>query len=382
MKNLKDTLLRPSCVFIIYLIGINAISLQSVLANRMDIFDIYRWCYPHLVDNRNLYLFYPSQYSDLFKYSPTFCVFFYPFSILPYYVSYFLWNNLMMLIMPIAIYSLPLGTKKKSLICYFVFIECLTCLQGTQANTILAACIVLAFSCFEKRQTFLAALFIAIATYVKIFPIAACVLFLFYPEKLKFIGSFLLSMAILFFLPLIFINFHELIGQYKNWTWVLGQDHSHRYGISVLGVIGNIWNISNATKLIIQITGFVLFLLMLLRVNCYKSIRYRIYFLISLLCVIVLFNHDAEDFSYTMTMTAIGIWFFLKNNTKSLNITIIAFLIVVSVFPIDPTPKPLIHFMVKYALKALPCAVVWLILLTEMITGHFAKSDRLEEIPI
>jgi len=374
LKRYQSFFLRPRNVYILFLIGINIISAQSVWADRINIFDIYRYAFPHLLNHQNLYLYYLSQYRDLFKYSPTFAVFFAPFSVLPYYFSYFLWNNLCMMIIPVAIYRLPLETEKKSIICWFVFIECLTCLQGTQANTIISALLVLSYAAFERKQLFWAALFIAIATYIKVFPIAGCALFLLYPGKGRFIGYFILCMIGLFLLPLCFITWDDLIWQYHNWQRILQEDHENRFGISIVGLVTKNFGITHFWKLAIQIGCIGIFMSQYIRYKLFPLLEYRLYFMASLLLCVVLVNHDAEDFSYCIAMIGVGIWYVLQPRQKWLAWSMLLFVIVVSVFPVDPTPKPVIHFMVAHILKALPCTLLWLFMVYQIQTKKDFKA--------
>jgi hypothetical protein len=376
-SKLKFFFLNPRNVFIFFFLGINILNLQSIWANRLNTFDIYYYCFPNMLHHLNLYTFHLDQYRDLYKYSPTFAALFAPFSVLPYYVSYFLWNNMCMLIMPLAIFSLPLDSPKKSIICWFVFIECLTCLQGTQADTIAAALFVLTFSAFERKQVFLAALWISIGTYTKIFPIAGACLFLMYPDKWKFIWSMVVCMVVLFLVPLCFISFDQLVWQYKNWYQVVASDQSSRFGISIIGLVRDNLGVSHAWYFLIQLIVLGVFLSQFLRYKFFSSLEMRLYMLASLLFFIVLVNHDAEDFSYTMTMIGVGIWFVLQPRSKWLNNLMLLFVIVVSVFPIDPTPKPIIQFMVDHALKALPATILWFYVLYQI----FTKSNWRNQIP-
>lgn len=341
---------------------------QSIWADRLNIFDIYRFAFPHLLNHQSLYLYYLSQYRDLFKYSPTFAVFFAPFSVLPYYIAYFLWNNICMMIIPWAIYRLPLDTEKKSIICWFVFIECLSCLQGTQANTVISALLVLSYAAFERKRLFWAALFIAAATYIKVFPIAGCALFLLYPGKGRFLGYFALCMIGFFLLPLCFIKWDDLIWQYRNWQMILLQDHETRYGVSIIGLLTKNIGISYFWKMTVQVGCICLFLSQYIRYKLFAVLEYRLYFMASLLMCVVLVNHDAEDFSYAISMVGVGIWYVLQPTRRGLAWSMLLFVVVVSIFPVDPTPKPVIRFMVDHILKALPCTLLWLFMVYQMQT--------------
>jgi uncharacterized membrane protein len=85
-------------------------------------------------------------------------------------------------------------------------------------------------------------------------------------------------------------------------------------------------------------------------------------------------NHDAEDFSYCIAMIGVGIWYVLQPRQKWLAWSMLLFVIVVSVFPVDPTPKPVIHFMVAHILKALPCTLLWLFMVYQIQTKKDFKA--------
>src|SRR5690349_14996817 len=46
-------------------------------------FQIFRWSFDNLRDGTDLYALHPEQYTDFYKYSPTFALLFAPFSVLP-----------------------------------------------------------------------------------------------------------------------------------------------------------------------------------------------------------------------------------------------------------------------------------------------------------
>jgi glycosyl transferase family 87 len=378
MKGFKDFFLRPATVYVIFFIGINLLNVQAIFADRLNTFDIYYYCFPNMMHHKDMYAAHLDQFRDLYKYTPTFAVYFAPFAILPYYIAYFLWNNMCMMIMPLAIYSLPLETRKKSIICWFVFIDCMTCLQGTQGNTILAALFVATFVSFERKNVMLAALWIAIGTYIKIFPLASAVLFLCYPDKWKFIRYMAIWMVVMFLLPLCFIPFSELIGQYKSMVFVTRADQVARFGVSAIGLIANNFGISHIWTLLLQVLGLFLFLSQLVRYKYFSYFEMRLYFFASILMCVVLINHNAEDFSYPIAMIGAGIWFVLQPPKKWLSWVMLAFVIIESFAPIDPTPKPMIHFVVAHSLKALLPTLLWFYIIYEI----FTKRDWRMQIPL
>ena len=68
---------------------------------------IFSQSYHHLKNNQDLYIAYPDEHWDLFKYTPTFSVFFGFFTLFPDWLGLNLWNLLNALVFLSAIYYLP-----------------------------------------------------------------------------------------------------------------------------------------------------------------------------------------------------------------------------------------------------------------------------------
>src|SRR4030095_9412927 len=78
---------------------------------------IFKQSFFHLKDDKDLYSPYPDEHWDLYKYSPTFALFFGLFALLPDGIGVMLWNLLNSLILVFAIYYLPkLSLQQKGLI--------------------------------------------------------------------------------------------------------------------------------------------------------------------------------------------------------------------------------------------------------------------------
>ena len=364
--------LRKRVVFIIFFLAINILNAQSILAHRINVWDIFYRAYFHLTEHKNLYLFYPAEYFDEYLYSPSFAVLFAPFSKLPYYVAYFLWNNLSMMIIPFMAYRLPLlSDRKKALFCYIVLIEFLTCLQGTQTNAMIAGMILCTFLSFEKKQYWLAAFLIAIGFYIKIFPLAAASLFLLYPDKIRFLIRFVTAMVVIGALPLLFIPYKELIWQYHNWAICLHDDQHANYGVSIPGLIGANFGITDIGKICMQVLGIFIFLTMYIRTGLFKEYRYRVYFFCALMMWMPLFNHAAEIYSYAIAIIGVATWYAYQPRNKWLDRGILLFIFLASVTPIDPMPKAWSYFVREHNLKVIPYMILFAVVLGQML---FNKS--------
>lgn len=63
---------------------------------------IFKQSFYHLIAQKDLYIHYPQEQYDLFKYPPTFALLFAPFSLLPDFLGYSFWTaiNLLLPVLP------------------------------------------------------------------------------------------------------------------------------------------------------------------------------------------------------------------------------------------------------------------------------------------
>jgi hypothetical protein len=375
LLNSKSSIwLRQNTIYIIYFIGINVLNIQSVITDRMNVWKIFRFSYYHFMEHKDLYAFWPKDYFDQYQYSPSFPVLFAPFSIIPNYIGYFIWNNLSMMLMPYVIFKLKgISNDKKCIMCYIALLDMLTCLQGTQTNVMIGVLMVLAFLSFENKQYWIAAFAISAGAYIKIYPIVAASLFLLYPDKIKFILRFVVTMLVIGALPLLFLKPSELVTLYHNWYAELVIDQGDNYGkISLTGLIQAYFNISDLGKLLLQIVGVFVFCLMYVRYKLFASYNYRLYFLASILIWVTIFNHASEIYGYAIAIWGVGIWYALQKPSKALNIFIGLFVFFGTFLSIDPTPHIILDYIYEHGLKALPFTIMFGVIVWEMLKGKSA----------
>lgn len=372
LENTKTSIwLKKQTIFIIYFISINAINIQSIITHKLNVWKIFRFSYYNLIQHKDIYAFWPQNYFDQYQYSPSFPMLFSPFAALPYYIGYFLWNNLNMMLMPYLFYKIKgIDDSKKAIISYFAILEMLTCLQGTQSNVMIAILMVAAFLSFESKHYWLAAFAIAAGAYIKAYPIVAASLFLLYPNKINFIVKFTVAMLVLGALPLLVLSPKELGTLYYNWYAELAIDQKDNMGrISLTGLIQAYFNVSDDGKLFVQICGVVTFCFMYIRYKLFSIYNYRLYFLGVLLIWGAIFNHAGEIYGYAIAIWGIGIWYALQKPSKALNIFMILFLFFGTVLSIDPTPHIILDYIYSHGLKALPFTIMYGLMIWEMVKG-------------
>lgn len=339
---------------------------------------IFKNSFEHLRENKDLYQTYPEEHWDLYKYSPTFSLFMGLFAIFPDAAGLTLWNLLNALVLLLAVYSLPkLTVKQKGLTLLLCIFELMTSMQNSQSNALMAGLLIFSFVFMEKDKILLAAFCIVASMYIKIFGIVGMAMFLFYPQKLKaaFYSSFWI--CILFLLPLLLISFDQLIFLYKSWGNMLSHDYQSAYSLSVMGIV-NTWFNLDINKNIILVPGAILFMIPFLFIRNYKELSFRILALASTLIWIIIFNHKAESPTFIIAMTGACIWYFSSPPSRiNLYLFIFAF-ILTSLSPTDIFPKIIRDTFVKpYALKALPCILIWIKIIYDMIT--FNKKTAMND---
>ena len=93
----------------------------------------------------------------------------------------------------------------------------------------------------------------------------------------------------------------------------------------------------------------------------------------------ILFSTGTEGCGYIAAMVAVGIWFVntpTRKKTPVLNITLLIFCIILTSLSASGIfPKYLrVNYVSPYALKALPCVLIWLKIVWEQLTQNFVTT--------
>jgi hypothetical protein len=342
---------------------------------------IFKQSFYHLIQNKDLYAYYATEHFDLFKYSPTFAILFAPFALLPDFLGLSLWNVFNLLVFVFALLSLPnFSVKTISLIVLLSLLEIITTAQNEQSNTLMIALFLFAFSSLEKRKYFLATLFLVISIYLKLYGIVAFSMFLFYPDKIKLAAYSIFWLLVLFSLPLVLVDYQQLVFNYKSWLALLTNEHDQIYGISVMGWLST-WFRLEISKFIPVLIGIILFCLPLLKIANYKYYSFRLLALCSVLIWVVIFNHRAESASYIIAYTGIAIWFMLGKQGLWEKLLMLGAFILITLSPTDLFPKYIREEYVQgYTLKAVPAILIWLLILVRMLKPQNDELTNKENI--
>ncbi len=336
---------------------------------------IFSQSYHHLKNNQDLYIAYPDEHWDLFKYTPTFSVFFGFFTLFPDWLGLNLWNLLNVLVFLSAIYYLPrLNNIQKGWLLLIVLLEFMGSMMGEQSNALIAGLLVFSFGLLENKKLLIASLCIVLTVFIKLFGVVGFALFLFYPQKWKLALYSLGWTLIMLLIPFIFIDYEQYMALISSYDNMLTNDHIISNGFSVMGWL-NSWFSLNVSSLVVVLTGAAVFLLPLARIKAYKYFSFRYLTLASLLLWIVIFNHKAESPIYIIAMTGVALWF-IEGKKSPINIFLLVLaLVFTSLSSTDLFPTYLrTDFIQPYAIKAFPCILIWMKIIYDMM---LIKTDRM-----
>ncbi len=354
--------------------------------SRHNNFLIFRHVYWHVVDQLPLYELYPNEYFDYNHYGPAFSVVVAPFALFPAVWGHALWLVALSLGLYFAVRKLPIRQAHLAFIYWFCAHELLTALFMQQFNIAIAAIIVGTFVCIEREREGTAAFLIMMGTFVKLYGIVGLSFFFFSQHRMRFIGWLIFWAVFWFAVPMLLSSPDYIISQYMAWVERLGAKNlgnqfSLMQNISLLGMIRKISGVASYSDLMVIIPGLVLFGLPYLRVGQYRHVGFRYALLSSVLLFVVLFSTGSESSTYIIPFVGIALWYVSAPWTRSkwdVGLMIFAF-ILSSMSPSDLFPAYLRNtYIIPYALKALPCTLIWLRLIWEMLTRNYNYAPPVE----
>lgn len=347
---------------------------------------IFRGVFWHTLAQTNLFAEYPAEYLDTNHYGPSFSLVIAPFAIFPVWMGIVLWGLFNAWILQYAIRKLPFTEKQQLTVLAITLIEMMTAMHNLQFNIMLAAWLILAFILVEKEKDFWATLFIAAGFLVKLYGIGAILFFFFSKHKFRFAWSFIFWCVVLFCLPMLYSSPHFIVQSYHDWYDSLveknikNSDFNLSGGMQDISVLGMIRRVSNyaVSNLYVLAPAALLILAPLLRYRQYRFRDYRLAYLAIVLISVVIFSTSAESSTYVIPMAGVGIWFIINRETRTKwSIALLVFaLLLTSLSATDLFPHFIkVHYVRAYSLKALPCFIIWLWLVTDVMTKNYQKPQ-------
>lgn len=362
-------------------------AIKQFSSGRLNNYLIFKNVFWHTLNQQSLYSEYPDLYFDHNHYGPIFSLFIAPFAVLPDAFGAVLWNVFNAFILVWAIAKLPLKENKINLVLWICVNEFVTANLGFQFNPIMTSIIILSYVFIVTEKDFWAVFCIVLGTFIKLYGVVGLAFFFFSRHKIKFIGYLILWSIILFVLPMLISSPTFIVNSYHEWFERLVVKNSENASltsmqdISVMGMFRRLLGNPNLSNLPFLAGGVILFGLPYLRFKLYKNEKFRTLLLCSVLIFTVIFSSGSESPTYIIAFLGVAIWFVIQDKPISvINWVLFIFAIILtSLSPTDLMPKYLQNtFIEPYALKALPCILIWLKVVYEMMTIDKDVKNQLQ----
>ncbi|WP_231492214.1 glycosyltransferase family 87 protein [Pedobacter sp. Leaf170] len=379
-SKLKELLMNKQFIIIVYLLLAIISAVKQYNHNTFNNYQIYKYVFLHTVESKNLYAEYP-EYLDSNHYGPVFSLFVAPFALFPDAIGTVLWNMASVGILLWGIFSLPIALSQRKIIAWICAHETLTALFSFQFNIALTGFILLSFSYTIKRKEIQSAFFIALGTMIKLYGIVGLAFFFFSKHKIKFILAGLAALIVLFALPMAISSPKFILQTYADWYSSLIHKNDINASltsfqdISVMGMARRISGNVSLENTPFLLAGIILFALPYTRIKQYKHLAFQLLLLASTLIFTVIFSSGSESPTYIIAFAGVAVWFIVQKKPLSfwtIALFVFAF-ILTSLSPTDIFPQQVKEFIRLYSLKALPCVLIWLAIIYQMMVEDFTS---------
>jgi len=389
---LKDKLLKLisdyRIIFVIYIIvsAVTAYSKYKRGTGGYNNYLIFKGVFYNTLQEKNIFLQYPDLFFDSNHYGVFFSLLIAPFAMLPDGFGAVLWNVAITLVFLYAIYKLPFSDRKKSFFAWLCLQEFITAATYFQFNIILTGLLMLSAIYIYERKEAQSAFSILIGTFVKVYGIVGLSAFFFIKNKFKFILSFIIIAILFFVLPMLISSPKFGVQSYIDWYVSLSgknlenQALGTRQDYSLMGVVRRILQNPNISNLVFLIPGAIVFMLPYLRIKQYKYLPFQLMILASTLLFVVLFSSGSESPTYIIAVAGVMLWFLMQKKLTKIDIGLLIFVMIFTCFAFsDLFPKSIKEgIFIKYSTKAIPCIMIWLRVMYELLTKDFEKDYQLD----
>jgi hypothetical protein len=380
-------------------------------------FVVYKNVFWHTLQQKNLFAYYPSEYFDHNLYGPTFAILISPFAILPDWAGMLLWGLGSMWVLWKGM-GYFWGENPPWLPLILVLVEATTALSNLQFNVLMAGGLLCAFGLSRQNNDWAAAGIIALLILTKIYGVVGLVLVFFTPKPFKLIGYGIVWLLVLGFLPSVISSPSFVLQSYSDWyNTIVNKNDLNQISytnvgmqdISAMGLFKRISGNYQIASLFFLVPAMLLSLLPLIRFKNLKNIHFQNDYLAQLMIGLVIFSSSSESSTYIIAVAGYFLWAgtfeftslrsvlrhlpwnkLKKKNHGSVPIdfkvaealearfstfhfplfTLLIFLTILS--PTDLVPKFIrTEYIVKYALKALPCLLAWIWISSHLLFKNY-----------
>lgn len=361
-------------VLALFLTGAVVVTAQRIGVPAENNFRIFRAAFHHLAAGQDLYAAYPGEHADLYKYSPTFALLFAPFAMLPVVPAYFIWQVVSIAAVVVGVRH-QLTQRELTVALVIAWPSVVTDMQRAQTNTLCAGLMLIAWSCFEKREQLGATVSGAVGAFVKIFPLAAFAGLLLHPRKVRQLALIALVMATGAMSPLLVTSPASLLMQYQSWLRIETLDavpvvYGLHGGGLYAGLMGglHVWFGIDWPHWPVQLGGVLIVLApIVVRRDRWNDAHFRLQLIASILIFAVLFNHQSESPSYVIAMLGIAVWFASSEKAAWRTALIVFAMVLVNGGSSGILSRDLYQrFYLAYLLKTVPLIPIWIVIQLEL----------------
>jgi hypothetical protein len=128
---------------------------------------------------------------------------------------------------------------------------------------------------------------------------------------------------------------------------------------------------------VLAITGFMIMCLPFVNYRKFADSSNRMLFLSSLLIWMVIFNHKAESPTFIIATSGVFIWFFSQKKSV-VNLVLLCSVVIFTALSSTDIFPPFIreNYFEPYVIKAVPCILVWIIIVAEMYTHAVTPGPK------
>ncbi|MEO8886922.1 MAG: glycosyltransferase family 87 protein [Mucilaginibacter sp.] len=346
---------------------------------------IYKHNFLNLIQQHSLFGPQPEYYFDLNHYGPVFALVIAPFTFFPDQIGVILWVLFNAWILYKAIMMLPLTVNQRLIILLLNANSLMGSSGNVQVNPLITALVIFSFIFIKNKQDFWAALAIVVGTAIKLYGIVGLAFFFFSNNKLKLVLGMFFWGIVLFLLPMLLSSPAFIMATYHDWYPDLllknaANLQSTRGYVCVMGMISKIFHYPHLPNMAILAPALLLFSLSFIKIKYWRNVHYQLLMLASTLIFTVIYSTGSEPPTYIIAFIGVAIWFVnLPKPAGGFNIALLLFALLLSSFSnSDVIPRYIrVNYIIPYALIALPCFVIWLKIIYEMLTRKFEHESQL-----
>jgi len=356
--------------------------IDSWATHRYNNYLIFENTFRNLLQQKSLYAWYPAYHEDANHYGPIFSVLIAPFALMHNWIGLLFWNLFNCFLLFKAVQTLPLTEDEKVIIGYIAIPCLIESMLNQQFNAGAAALMILSYTKINKGRGIWSALYIVLGTFIKLYGIVGLVFFFFAKKKPVFVLWLIMWSIVIFLLPMLFASPHFVAQSYIDWkNSLIGKNMINVSGggdISIMGFFRQLLDQPRISNLFFITIGSLLFMLPFGRIASFSKGKFQLMILSSVMLFPVLFSTGAEDCTFIISITGVGIWYVKENNKVLKNVLLPILLFITCNFPLLLFPIFAKAHRLSLSIISFPYFLVWLRVINIAINNKLLNEEETE----